>query len=178
MHSTLVEEDFPARLEAVFPDRDSALAARTHLCRRFALDAAQFGLAERRPGVGGSHRNRFAVRASGRSSQKRQLHLVGLTFLALVALFVLIALLEFLGAVSTQFISITLAVLLLAALVPLAIGLLSWRRSGVRGDASLCLGNRTVLLVDVHDLSEQYEIRAALLELGASVDSSDIAGVS
>lgn len=177
LHSTLMEEDFPARLEAEFADRRSANAAASTLCRRFGLDASQLGIADRHPGAE-THRSRFAVRASGRLSQKRQLLMVVVAFAVLVSGFVLVALLEHFAMVTQGAITVLLSLLLCSALLPLAAGLLSWRRAGVRGDANLSLGSRTVLLVDVHDISQQYEIREALREMGAHVDSADIAGVS
>ncbi|MFV8819056.1 hypothetical protein [Haliea sp. E17] len=177
LHSTLMQEDFPARLEAVFPDRATADAAASVLCQRFGLDHSQLGIAECHS-PGGNHRNRFANRVSGRIFQKRQLQLAAATFALMFLGFVLIALLEFLGFISPSTIAVLLATLVLAALLPLAGGLLSWRRAGVRGDAALSLGRRTVLLVEVHDISEQYQLRDALQEMGARVDSGDIAGVS
>ncbi len=177
VHSTLMEEDFPARLEAEFPDRAAAAAAAETLCQRFGLDASQLGIAEQFP-LRAAHRNRFAVRASGRLVQKRQLWMVAITFGLLTAGFILVALLEYFGLVTQEIITGMLALLLGVALLPLAAGLLSWRREGVPGDAGLCRACGTLLLVEVHDLSEQYRIREALSEMGARFDSRDIAGAS
>lgn len=68
-----MEEDFPARIEAVFTDHKSATTAVNALCQRFDFDEAQLNIVSPDELPSRIHRNRFAYKASGRRQARRQL---------------------------------------------------------------------------------------------------------
>lgn len=171
-----MEEDFPARIEAVFPDRDSAAAAAKALSQRFDFDEAQLSLVSSDPAEPGVHRNRYAFGDSGRRLQRRQI-------LATLAAFLLIGIglgaLEILGISSLHPVvagSILIA-LVLGAVVITVIGMLSWRpaRIPVHHHPS---ANETVLVVHVHGVEDQYLLRESLLHMGARIEGGSSASVS
>ena len=73
LQGTLMDEDFPARIEAAFPDRDSAAVAARSLCQRFQLDDKQLNIGSPQELQPRSKRNRFIVRASRNQLHRRQL---------------------------------------------------------------------------------------------------------
>jgi hypothetical protein len=171
-----MDEDFPSRIEAVFPDRESARAAAMELQRRFTFDKAGISLVP--PDQHGSrvHGSRFAFHASGSRLQKRQLTA---TLIAFVLIGAGLILLQASGLASQwpRLASAIEVVLVLAAVAITAIGLLSWRPARVQTRQRLRPGE-TGLVVLVHNVSEQHEIRSTLLEMGARVERPVSASVS
>ncbi len=175
-HATLMNEDFPSRIEAVFPDRASAEAAAKALCQQFEFDEAQFSIVSEEHPPASVHRNRYAFKASGRRLQKRQLTA---TLIAFVLIIVGLGVLQFLGA-STLPSSLTntiMAGLILAAVVITVTGLLSWRPVRVETRHRVRQGE-SALVINVRDVSEQYALREALLGMGARLEGAVSASVS
>jgi hypothetical protein len=166
-HGTLMEEDFPARIEAVFPDRKSATTAANALCQRFEFDEAQLSIVPPEEASSGVHRNRFAYKASGRRQQRRQL---AATLIAFALIGIGLILLQVFGA-TTPPSGLTAAImggLIVAAVVITVISLLSWRPARVQTQYRLQPGE-TALVILVHDVTEQYPLREVLLEMGARI---------
>ena len=175
-HTTLMNEDFPSRIEAVFPDRESAGTAAKALCQRFEFGGEQLSIVasdELHPRV---HRNRYAFKASGRKQQKRQLAATLIAFtLIIVGLSVLHALgADTLPAVLTYAI---MGALILGAVAITVVGLVSWRPARIDTRHRVQAGE-AVLVINVHDISEQYALREALLGMGARVEEPVSASVS
>lgn len=175
-HGTLMEEDFPARIEAVFPDRKSASAAAAALCQRFEFDEAQLNIISPEELSSRVHRNRFAYKASGRRQARRQL---AATFIAFALIITGLVLLHLFGATDppSGLTSAIMGGLIVAAVVITVISLLSWRPARVQTQYRLNPGE-TALVILVHDVTQQYPLREVLLEMGARIhgpasDSSD-----
>lgn len=171
-----MEEDFPARLEAVFPDRASADAAARALCQQFEFDEEQLSIVCTDQRGGKVHRNRYAFKASGRREQKRQLTA---TLVAFAVVGIGLGLLQVSGIskLSPGLTTGILAGLIIAAVLISVIGLLSWRPPRVETRSRLQEGE-TALVIHVHDVSEQYALRDALLKTGARVEGAASASVS
>lgn len=171
-----MNEDFPARVEASFPDRDSAAAAARALCHRFDFDETQLSIVSAETPCATVHRNRYAFKASGRRLQKRQLVA---TFTAFALISAGLGLLHFIGE-DTLPAGVTytvMAAIIFAAVTITVIGLTSWRPEPVETRRST-QGGEAVLVIRVHDVSEQYVLRGALLEMGARVEGAESAGVA
>lgn len=175
-HGTLMDEDGPARIEAVFTDRNAATAAATALCQRFAFDKEQFSIVSPQELPASPHCNRFAFSASGRRLQKRQL---AATLMAFTLIVVGLVALHFLGAstLPAGLSGIIMGGLILAAVAITANGMLSWRPSRIETRNRYREGE-TALVVHVHDVSEQYSLRDALIQMGARVKCVTSARVS
>ena len=175
-HGTLMDEDFPAQIEAVFSDRNAAEAAAKTLSQRFDFDEERLSMVSTDQLGTGVHRNRFAFKASGRRLQKRQLTA---TFIAFTVIGIGLCLLQFSG-VSGLYPLLTATImvgLILAAVGITVFGLLSWRPARVETRHRPRQGE-TVLIVRVHDVSEQYALRDALMKMGARVEGAASASVS
>jgi hypothetical protein len=175
-HGTLMDEDIPARIEAVFADRNAATAAVTALCQRFEFDKEQFSIVSPDELPDAAHRNRFAFSASGRRLQKRQL---AATLIAFTLIIVGLLTLHFIGdsTLPPGLSAIIMAGLIIAAVAITANGMLSWRPSRIETRHRYREGE-TALVVHVHDVSEQYSLRDALIQMGARVKCVTSAGVS
>lgn len=175
-HGTLMDEDCPARVEAVFADRNAATAAATALCQRFAFDKEQFSIVSPQELPASPHCNRFAFSASGRRLQKRQL---AATLMAFTLIVVGLVALHFVGAstLPAGLSGIIMGGLILAAVAITANGMLSWRPSRIETRNRYREGE-TALVVHVHDVSEQYSLRDALIQMGARVKCVTSARVS
>lgn len=171
-----MEEDFPARIEAVFPNRDSAVSAARALCQQFDFDEEQLSVVSTKQSVGGVHRNRFALKASGRREQKRQLTATLAAF-TLIGLGLGILQISGISQLSPGLTTGILAGLIIAAVVITVTGLLSWRPPRVETRSRLRMGE-TALVIQVHDLSEQYALRDALMKMGARIEGAASASVS
>jgi hypothetical protein len=171
-----MEEDFPARIEAVFPDRDSAAAAAKALSQRFDCDEAQLNLVSSDPAEHRVHRNRYAFKDSGRRLQRRQI-------LATLVAFLLIGIgliaLEILGVSNLHPVAagVILSALVLGAVAITVIGMLSWRPARIPVHHRPAAGE-TVLVVHVHGVEDQYLLRDALLQMGARIEGGSSASVS
>ena len=171
-----MEEDFPARLEAVCPSHEAAAGAAGVLRQRFGMDEAQMSIVSPEQLPPKVHRNRYAVKDSGRSLQKRQ---IAATLIAFVVIFVgLFALNSInLDAMQEGLSSVVLATLILAAVAITVSGLLFWRPVRIKTRHRIRAGE-AVLVIHVHNISEQYVLRDALLEMGAKVEGAASAGIS
>ena len=171
-----MEADFPARIEAVFPDRDSAAAAARALSQRFDCDEAQLSLVSADTTEHRVHRNRYAFKDSGRRLQRRQI-------LATLVAFLLIAtgliVLEVLGISNLHPVAagVILSALVLGAVAITVIGMLSWRPARIPLHHRPSAGE-TVLVVHVHGVEDQYRLRDALLDMGARIEGGSSATVS
>lgn len=175
---TLLDEDFPSRVEAVFADARKARSAAMSLCLRFGLDASQisyFGLQSAPPD---QHRNRFKYNASGWVLQKRQIKRTLIAFLFIVLGIIVMHLLHTNGVVSQDTAGLLLAIPVVAAIVVSVSGMLSWRPARVGARTQPTDDEEVVLVVELHDLSQQYELRRALREMGANTEPGNIAEVS
>lgn len=167
-NTTLMNEDFPARIEAVFPDRDSARSAAKELCQRFDFCDEQFSIASTQELALQSHRNRYAFKASGRRLQKRQ---VAATLMAFVIIIAGLTALHLIGddrlptAVNYAF----MAGLIIIAVAITVSGLIRWRPARIETRHKFEAGE-AVLVINVHDVTEQYALREALLTMGAEVE--------
>lgn len=172
-----MEEDFPARIEAVFPDRAAAAAAAKALTQRFDFDEAQLSLVSSSdPTESRVHRNRYAFKDSGRRLQRRQI-------MATLAAFLLIGIglgvLEFLGISNLHpaVAGVLLSALVLGAVAITVIGMLSWRPARTPVHHRPC-ADETVLVVHVHGVEDQYLLRDTLLQMGARIEGGSSASVS
>lgn len=171
-----MDEDFPARIEAVFPDRDSARAAARALSQRFDFDEAQLSVVSSDSSHTRVHRNRYAFKDSGRRLQRRQILATAVAFLligiGLVAL-------ELLGISNLHPVAAgaILTGLVLGAVAITVIGMLSWRPARVHVHHQPT-ENETVLVVHVHGVEDQYVLRDALLQMGARIEGGSSASVS
>jgi hypothetical protein len=175
-HGTLMDEDFPARVEAIFSDRGAAEAAARTLSQRFDFDEERLSMVSTDRAGTHVHRNRFAFKASGRRLQKRQLTA---TFMAFTLIGIGLCLLQLSGfsGLYPLLTATIMAGLILAAVGITVIGLLSWRPARVETRHRLKQGE-TVLVVQVHDVSEQYALRDALMKMGAQIEGAASARVS
>jgi hypothetical protein len=175
-NATLMNEDFPARIEAIFPNRDAATATARALCQRFEFDEARLSIVSPDQLPPAVHRNRYAFKASGRRLQRRQ---VAATLIAFAVIIVGLTLLHFIGAntLPSGLTNAIMAGLILAAVVITVTGMLSWRPVRVE-TRHRARGGETVLVIQVHSVSEQYALREALLSMGAEVGSPASAGVA
>ena len=171
---TLMDEDFPSRIEVVFPDRDAAMAAAKALSQRFEFDKEQLSIESAGKSDAKVHRDRFAFKASGRRLQKRQLTA---TFIAFMLIGIGLLLLQISGISSLHpwLTALILSGLILAAVVLTVIGMLSWRPARAEHRHRLREGE-TALVVHVHDVSEQYVLQDALVKMGARVESHTTIG--
>lgn len=182
-HSTLLDEDFPSRVEALFPDADSARAAAMVLCQRYQLDASQIRYVTVQPGASGGHRsaghrNRFAHRASGRTLQTRQVkRTLGAFAVLLCGLPVLHVLHHYVGAPG-WFTGVLLGLMIVVALGLTVSGMLSWRPARERARTQPRDSKEVVLVFEIHDVREQVELRTALKELGADTEPGNIADIA
>lgn len=177
-HSTLLDEDFPSRVEAIFPDGGSARRAATALCLRYGLDSSQISFASLEREGNTTHRNRFAFNASGRTLQKRQLMRTLLAFACIAGGIVIMHLLYSNGIISRELAGALLAIPVGAAVVITVMGMLSWRPAAARSRTRPRHNDEVVLVVKLHDVSEQYELRRALKELGAESAPGNIAEIA
>ncbi|TDG13362.1 hypothetical protein E2F43_07405 [Seongchinamella unica] len=177
-HSTLLDEDFPSRVEAIFADGGSARRAATALCLRHGLQPSQISFATLEQDSAATHRNRFAFNASGRTLQKRQLMRTLVAFVLIAAGIVLMHLLYSNGVISRELAGALLAIPIGAALVITVMGMLSWRPAGAGARTRLRHNDEVVLVIKLHDVSEQYELRRALKELGAESVPGNIAEIA
>lgn len=176
--STLLDEDFPSRVESVFPDGRSARRAATSLCLRYGLEPSQVSFVSLETESTATHKNRFAFNASGWSLQKRQLKRTLIAFAFIILGIVVTHLLYSSGLISRQVAGVLLIIPVSAALVISVIGMLSWRPAGASARHRPRGGDEVVLVVKLHDVSEQYELRRALKELGAESVPGNIAEVA
>ena len=176
--STLLDEDFPSRLEAIFPDGRSARRAATALCLRYDLEPSQFSFVSFEDDLGATHKNRFAFNASGWTLQKRQLKRTLIAFGFIILGIALTHLLHSSGLVSPQVAGVLLLIPIGAALVITVIGMLSWRPAGANARTLVRHGDEVVLVIKLHEVSEQYALRRALKELGAESVPGNIAEVA
>ena len=173
---TLMDEDFPARVEAIFPDRDAAAAAAQALSQNFEFDREQFTIVSRDQSATKVHRNRFAYKASGRRLQKRQL-IATLVAFTLIGLGLFMMQITGVGSLSPVLTVTILSGLVVAAVAITVVGMLSWRPARTETRHRLKKGE-TALVIHVHDVSEQYALRDALRKMGALVKSEASASVS
>ncbi len=171
-----MEEDFPARIEAVFPDRESARNAARALSQRFDFDEAQLSLVSRDASGPEVHRNRYAFKDSGRRLQRRQIFA---TLVAFLLIGVGLGLLEFLGISNLHptAAGVILTALVLGAVTITVVGMLSWRPARIPVQHQPSAGE-TVLVVHVHGVEDQYVLREALEQMGAHLEGSSSACVS
>lgn len=171
-----MEEDFPARIEAVFPDRDAATAAARALSQRFDFDEAQLSIVSPDTGESPVHRNRYAFKDSGRRLQRRQIFATLVAFLLIGAG---LGVLEFLGisALHPVVAGSILTALVLGAVVITVIGMLSWRPARVPVHHQPC-EEEAVLVIHVHGVEDQYLLRQTLVQLGARIAGGSSASVS
>ena len=177
-HSTLLDEDFPSRVEAIFPEGGSARRAATSLCLRYGLESSQISFVSLERDKATTHRNRFAFNASGRTLQKRQVMRTLIAFACIAAGIVLMHLLYSNGVISRELAGALLAIPIGAAVVITVMGMLSWRPAGNSSRTRPRDGDEVVLVIKLHDVSEQYELRRALKELGAESAPGNIAEIS
>ena len=175
-HTTLMNEDFPARIEAVFPSHESATAAAKTLCQRFEFDGEQLSIGSAEQHQPRVHRNRYAFKASGRKQQQRQ---IAATLVAFTLIIVGLGVLHMLGAdqLPTGLTYAIMGGLIIAAVAITIIGLVSWRPARVDTRYKARPGE-AVLVINVHDVTEQYALREALLEMGARIEGPVSASVS
>ena len=171
-----MDEDFPARIEVVFPDRNTAMAAAEALSQRFEFAKEQLSIVSSEKSATNVHRNRFAFKASGRRLQKRQLIA---TLIAFMLIGIGLSLLQISGisSLSPGLTAMILSGLILAAVAITVTGILSWRPARVETRHRL-LKDETALVVHVHDVSEHYALQDALMKMGAPVESHVTGGVS
>jgi len=171
-----MDEDFPARVEAIFPSRDAATAAAKALCQRFEFEEAQLSIVSPEQLPPSVHRNRYAFTASGRRLQKRQLTA---TLIAFALIIVGLVLLHFIGVntLPPGLTTVIMAGLILAAVAITVTGMLSWRPARVETRHRVREGE-TALVIHVHDVREQYALREALLGMGAHLEGAASASVS
>jgi hypothetical protein len=175
-HTTLFEQETHARVEALFADAESARAAAVALAQRFDLDPARISqlTPEQRTRI--TQRNKLDHRASARVLERRQLKFTFIAFALLLAGMLCLHLLNEQGLMSAASVTLGL-VLLIAAAVGLTVhGLLSWRHVRVREGGLACAGDGVLLVIDLHDVSEQYDLCRALEEMGVTAHTVSIAG--
>lgn len=175
---TLLDENFPSRVEAVFPDARSARSAAMSLCMRFGLDASQISYFDLQSAPPERHRNRFKHNASGWTLQKRQVKRTLVAFGVIALGIVVVHLIHTSGLVSRDTAATLLAIPLVAAIAISVSGMLSWRPAKVGARTRPRDDDEVVLVVEIHDLSQQYELRRALREMGADTEPGNIAEVS
>ena len=177
-HGTLLDEDLHSRVAAVFPDTDSARAAAAELGQRFSLDLSRVSLLTPDQASLITQRNKLDHRVSGRILQRRQLKYTFISFsLMLVGMLVMHLLAEN-GVMTQDQVKAGLGVLITAAILLTVHGLLSWRHVRVLSGVDSGIETGVLLLVDLHDQSEQYAICQALDEMGVEVLTTAIAGHS
>lgn len=175
-HGTLMDGDFPARIEVVFPDRDAATAAAKALSQRFEFAEEQFSIVSTDQSATYVHGNRFAFKASGRRLQKRQLMATLIAF-ALIGIGLSLLQISGVSSFSPGLTATLLAGLVVAAVAITVIGMFYWRPARVETRRRLRQGE-TALVVHLHDVSEHYALNDALMKMGARVESTTSAGVS
>lgn len=174
-HGTLLEEELHTRVVATFPDTDAARAARTALGRQFNLDHARMSVLTPDQACLITQGSKFDHGPSGRVLQRRQLKFTLLAFgLMLVGMLVL-HVLEINGVLSEGQVNIGLGVLITAVIILTVHGLLSWQHVRMLGRAQPGKEG-AILLIDLHDISESYELCEALKAPGVTVFTSSIAG--
>lgn len=177
-HSALLDENFPARLEAVFPDRNAAEAAAAELCQRFGVDGSQISFVTAEHKAAYPLRNRFALKARGRALQRRQLKFTMISFGVLLVGFGLLHVLRTSGLLSVHSVTFALAALIVVAIALTVVGIPYWDPAKLKAHSLQCKGDEVLLLIDVHDVSLQYELRQALMDHGARTEIVNIAGMS
>ncbi|QFU75178.1 hypothetical protein EY643_05665 [Halioglobus maricola] len=173
---TLIQEELHTRLVATFPEAEAASAARVALGRQFNLDLARMSLLT--PDQAGliTQGSKFDHGPSGRVLQRRQLKFTFIAFgLMLVGMLVLHILAE-VGVITEAQVTVGLGVLITAAIVLTVHGLLSWQHVRILGNARAGIEEGALLLIDLHDISESYEICQALDDMGVNVFTSSIGG--
>lgn len=175
---TLLDESFPSRVEAVFADARSARSAAMSLCIRFGLDASQISYFDLYSAPPDRHRNRFKYNASGWTLQKRQIKRTLAAFALVVLGIICMHLLHTSGLVSRDTAATLLAIPVVAAIAISVSGMLSWRPAKVGARTKPKDDDEVVLVVEIHDVSQQYELRRALREMGADTEPGNIAEVS
>jgi len=175
---TLLDENFPSRVEAVFADARSARSAAMSLCLRFDLSPSQISYFDLHSTPPERHRNRFKQNASGWTLQKRQIKRTLIAFAIIIFGIVIVHLLHESGLVSQDTATALLAIPIFAAIAISVSGMLSWRPPKVGARTKPKSEDEVVLVVEVHDLSQQYELRRALKEMGADTEPGSIAEVS
>ncbi|PLW67130.1 hypothetical protein [Pseudohalioglobus lutimaris] len=175
---TLLDESFPSRVEAVFADARSARSAAMSLCLRFGLDASQISYFDLHAVPPDRHSNRFKYNASGWTLQKRQIKRTLIAFGIIVLGIVIMHLLHTNGLVSRETAGALLGIPVVAAIMVSVSGMLSWRPAKVGARIKPRDDDEVVLVVEIHDVSQQYELRRALAEMGANTEPGNIAEVA
>ena len=177
-HGTLLDENFPSRVEAVFPDARSARSAAMSLCLRFGLDASQISYFDLQAGAPDRHSNRFKYKASGWTLQKRQIKRTFVAFGVIIVGIVVMHLLYTNGVISREMAGALLGIPIVVAIVITVTGMVSWRPAKVGVRSKPKDNDAVVLVVEIHDVSQQYELRRALKEMGADTEPGNIAEVA
>lgn len=175
---TLLDENFPSRVEAVFADARSARSAAMSLCIRFGIEVSQISYYDLHSAPPNRHRNRFKHNASGWTLQKTQIKRTLIAFALIIIGIISVHLLHTSGLVSRDTATTLLAIPVVAAIVISVSGMLSWRPANVRARTKPKDDDEVVLVVEIHDVSQQYELRRALREMGADTEPGSIAEVS
>ncbi len=177
-HGTLLDENFPSRVEAVFPNARSARSAAMSLCLRFNLDPSQISYFDLQADAPDRHSNRFKHNASGWGLQKRQIRRTLIAFGVVIAGIVIMHLLYTFGMISRDMAGTLLGIPIVIAIVITVTGMVSWRPAKVSARTRPKDNDEVVLVVELHDISEQYELRRALKEMGADTEPGNIAEVA
>ncbi len=177
-HGTLLDENFPSRVEAVFPNARSARSAAMSLCMRFGLEASQISYFDLQAGAPDRHSNRFKHKASGWTLQKRQIKRTLIAFAVVIVGIIIMHLLYTFGVVSREMAGTLLGIPIVIAIIITVTGMVSWRPASVSARTRPKGNEEVVLVVELHDVSEQYELRRALKEMGADTEPGNIAEVA
>ena len=167
-HATLMNEDFPARIEAVFPNRDLATAAAKSLCQYFNFREEQFSMVSPEDIFPRTHRNLHAFKASGRRLQKRQLTATLIAFTIVIVGLTLLHLIGYDSLPARLTYSIMAGLIIISVAITVS-GLISWRPARIETRHKF-QAREAVLIINVHDITEQYALREALLSMGARID--------
>jgi citrate synthase len=99
-------------------------------------------------------------------------------FACIAAGIVLMHLLYSNGVISRELAGALLVIPIGAAVVITVMGMLSWRPAGASSRTQPRDGDEVVLVIKLHDVSQQYELRRALRELGAESAPGNIAEIA
>ena len=111
-------------------------------------------------------------------AQKRQIKRTLIAFGIIVLGIVIMHLLHTNGLVSRETAGALLGIPVVAAIMVSVSGMLSWRPAKVGARIKPRDDDEVVLVVEIHDLSQQYELRRALAEMGANTEPGNIAEVA
>ena len=176
VHGTLLAQESHARVEAVFANAESARAVAARLSQVFDLDPARICQLSPEQSVLITQRNKFDHPVSGRALQRRQLKFTFIAFALLMVGMLALHLLNEYADLSRGQVTLGLAVLIAVSAILTVHGLLSWRHTRVRARSHPREDGKVLLQIDVHDVSEQYQISQALHEMGVDARTSAIAG--